>query len=373
MILGSGTMQVPLIARASALGHFIIVVDIDENAPGNKYCNRFLKINTHDKESICKASIENNIDGILTTSDYPVRSVAYVSRVLGLHNLNENVAQLCTDKYLIRKHLAENGFKVPEFRIIQGPDDFPSDLAFPLIIKPIDSSGSRGVKRINNLCQFKEAYNYAKRFSFSGKVIIEEFIVGREFSVETLTQDYVTHVIAITEKTVKGLNDDFFVEIRHVIPAAVSDQENRLITSTVKEVLKSTGLNDSSSHTELKLINNEIYIIEIGARLGGDYITSDLVPLSTGVDMMENIIRISLGLKIDPAHKHSNYAGVQFADSSNYHKIKAFINKRHSSLKKYQLEEYRELALENSFCRLGYFIVSASNLTELLELLDFKI
>jgi carbamoyl-phosphate synthase large subunit len=373
MIIGAGTMQVPVIERASQMGHFVISIDIDENAPGNKYCNTSLKIDTHDLFSISEAAIENNIDGILTTSDYPVRSVAYVSRKMGLHGLTEQAAQLCTDKYLLRKHLSKHGFRVPGFLIINEYKSLTAELTFPLIVKPVDSSGSRGVNKINYLNQLKEAFNYAKSFSSSGKVIIEEFIEGREFSVETLTQDHLTHVIAITEKTVEGKNSDFFVETRHVIPAAITDQEYCLISSYVTEVLKSIGLNDSSGHTEVKLYNKEVWIIEIGARLGGDYITSDLVPLSTGVDMLENIIRISLGLRIDPIHKHSSFAGIQFADSNNYYKIKAFIKKQHSSLKKYHMEEFREIALENSLCRLGYFIVSSSDLGELLDLLDLKI
>lgn len=373
MILGAGVMQVPAIVRASELGHYVITVDRDAGAPGNKYGNKFLKISTNDPEGIYSAAVENNIDGILTTSDYPVRSVAYVSRKMGLHSLTEQVAQLCTNKYLLRKHLADHGFKVPGFRIIQDIDSFPAKFTFPLIIKPIDSSGSRGVKKVHDQSQIKEAFNYAKKFSLSGKVIIEEFIEGREFSIETLTQDNVTYVIAITEKSVQGESDDFFVETRHIIPAAITNKEGVLISSKVKEFLNSIGLNDSASHTEIKLNNNEIWIIEVGARLGGDYIASDLVPLSTGVDMIENVIRISLGLKIDPVHKFSNYAGIQFVDSQNYYRIQAFINKCHSLLKNYNIEEYRELPLENSFCRLGYFIVSASNRSKLLELLDFKI
>lgn len=373
MIIGAGMMQVPIIEKAIGLGHFVITVDRDENAPGNSYCNKFLRIDTHDKEGIGVAAAENNIDGILTTSDFPVRSVAYVSKKMGFHGLTEKAAQLCTNKYLLRKHLETSGYNVPQYHIIDKMNDKIGRLVFPLVIKPVDSSGSRGVKRVHNETELQTSYEYTKSFSSSGKVIIEEFIEGREFSVETLTQNYITHVIAITEKTVKGKNDDFFVESRHVIPAAVTKKERELISSTVKDVLKSIGLNDSSSHTEVMLNNKGVWVIEIGARLGGDFIASDLVPLATGVDMLENVIRISLGVKIDAVPRYARYAGIQFSDSLNYHDIKAFLTKEQPHIEKYYLEEYRSIELENSFSRLGYFIVSASDRNELLKTLDCKI
>lgn len=372
MILGAGLMQVPIIKKAKELGHFVITIDRDKNAIGNKYAQCPLEIDTNNYVEILEAAKRYKINGILTTSDFPVRNVALVCDKLNLTGPKVKATEICTDKYLMRKHLFENNFNVPKFSLIEKTEDIDEVDFYPAVLKPLDSSGSRGVKLVKTKKDLISSFSQSLKFSRSGKLIVEEFIQGKEYSVETLSQNGKTHVIAITEKTIKGSEDIFFVEDRHVIPANLSPKDEKLINKSVTKLINSLNLGDSATHTELKINENGLYFIEVGARLGGDFITSDLVPLATGVDMLDNIIRISLGEKVQATKTKNMYAGVQFLNSVNYEKANNFINVNKNILSKFQVEPFKDLSLESSFSRLGYLIAVSETRENLNYILDFR-
>lgn len=372
MIIGAGMMQSPVIEKAKELGHFVITIDRDINAIGNKFSDCPLEIDTNDLDRILEVSRVYEIDGILTTSDSPIRVVAAVCDKLFLHGPNNYAAEVCTNKFLMREHLSKNKFNFPKYKIIRGIEDISNIDFFPAVIKPVDSSGSRGVKKINSIKELTSTLPYTQSYSRTGSVIVEEFIDGIEYSVETLSQYGKTHIIAITEKTVKGKDQLFFVEDRHLIPANLDEEEIKLINETVKRLIESLDLGDSATHTELKVNKRGIYVIEVGARLGGDFITSDLVPLATGVDMLENVIRLALGesIKIDP--KRFRFAGVQFINSENYESVYNFMQNNSMQYEHFKIEPFVETELESSFDRLGYFIASSDNRRSLINILDLK-
>ncbi len=372
MILGAGMIQVPVIEKAKDNGHFVITVDRDINAAGNKFADVALELDSNDFDGILNAAIELKIDGILTTSDLPVKVVAKVCDKLGLSGTNIYASEVCTNKFAMRVHLAKYGFFTPKYKLLEVFDDISEIDFYPAIIKPLDSSGSRGVKKVRNSVELLDAFPMALSYSRAGKVIVEEFIEGKEFSVESLTQNDVTHIIAITEKTVKGKEGIFFVEDRHVIPANLSEQEIILVHQHVLKLIQSLNLGNSASHTELKMNKNGIFIIEIGARLGGDYITSDLVPLACGVDMLQNVINLSLGLPINATITHQKFAGVQFITPLNYAVAIKFIEENKSLMVKYHIQAFKDAELENSIDRLGYLIASKSSREELIRILDFN-
>lgn len=372
LILGASEIQIPLVLLAKELGCFTIVADYNPNAPAFEYADKKLIISTNDAPRLLKAAIDDKIDGVLTTSDYPVRSVAYICDKLGLSGLTIKSSILCTDKYLLRQHLAQNQFLVPQFKIIK-PNETVYDVDFfPCVIKPVDSSGSRGVQKVNNLAELIEAYDQALKYSNSGAVLVEEFIEGDEFSIETLTQNGDTTIVAITGKTIVGDKGIFFVEDRHVIPAYISDKEESAISETVLNVIKTLNLGNSPTHTELKLNSKGIYIIEIGARLGGDFITSDLVPLATGIDMLENAINIALNKNINATKSIEKYSGIQFITSENYMLIENFLKYENPLIVKQLIKPFKDVQLKSSFDRLGYFIVQANSREQLNQTLNCK-
>ncbi len=365
LILGAGQMQVPIIALAKQLGHYTIVADYDPKAPGFEYADVKSTISTIDKEAVLELAKSEQVDGILTTSDYPVRVVAYVSEKLGLPSMSQKVAEVCTDKYQQRLLFKDHGINTPFFVQCDTNTDLTSFKDFPYIVKPVDSSASRGVERVNTVEQLSKAVEIACDLSRSGKAIVESFIGGKEFSVETLTQQGVTHIIQITEKLTRGEDKGYFVEDTHIEPARISEAEVESIRSEVLKAAKAVGVDNCPTHTEIKLWNGKPYIIEMACRLGGDYITSDLVPLSTGISMMENLIKLSLGETIDVEPKFQKWSCVQFLNEENYYRCKEFIETGDTHIRRSEVEKYKDGVIKSSLDRLGYIIFQSETKEEL--------
>ena len=377
LVVGAGIVQVPIIKKCKELGLRVIATDVDKNAPGMYFADIALSVDTYDKQATLKVAKQKNIDGIITTSDYPVRTVAYVCKNLGLKGISERAAEICTNKYLLRESLSKNNIPCPKYWKINNNNEvhaIKSEFSYPLIVKPVDSSASRGVTKVNDYIELKDAIKEALTYSKNGNAIIEQFLEGAEYSVESLTQNGKTEIIAITEKTTRGMNNSYFVEDRHVIPANISIKEKQKIESLVLKAIKVIGIDNCGTHTEIKLTRKGPIIIEIGARLGGDYITSDLVPLSTGVNMLENVINISIGCKINIEKTKSNYSGIQFINSGNYNFIKKYLEKIKSKTGyvRSELKEYKNNDLKNSLDRLGYYICIGNNSEELENILDYN-
>jgi carbamoyl-phosphate synthase large subunit len=372
LILGAGIMQVPVIRKANELNIYTIVIDYDENAPGVYYANEFHVISTNDVESVLSLAKRLNIDGILTTSDYPVNVVAKVAMELELPGMSVELAKLCTNKYFQRQFFSDHNINVPTYRLIESVNDLSLIDFFPCIIKPVDSSASRGVKMVHNREELFKQYPVSKALSKSNCVIVEEFICGREFSVETITQCKTTYIVQITEKLTTGENAGYFVEDTHITPARITPLERASIETTVYDVLRKMNVNNCPAHTELKLNEKGVFIIEVACRLGGDFITSDLVPLSTGVDMLKNLIMLSLGEKINIECLFNMPASIQFITPNNYVRCVNFINGQNPYIVRSEVFPFKKQEISNSNDRLGYIILNTPDM-ELMEQLLFYI
>jgi carbamoyl-phosphate synthase large subunit len=357
LILGAGEMQVPVIRKANELGIYSFVADYDPMAPGFSYADQKVYVSTNDYDGILSVAKQFQVDGILTTSDFPVNIVAKVSQELGLSSMSESVAAICTNKFKQRVIFRNSSINVPFFRLCSKPEDVGDLNNFPYIIKPVDSSASRGVKKVFSKTDLQEHFSDALNYSKIKNVLIEEFIEGREFSVETFTRKNITSIVAITEKLVIGENQGYFVEDTHIEPARISPEEKILIEREVKKAIETIGLNNCPTHTEIKLNEKGAFIVEIACRLGGDYITSDLVPLSTGVDMLGNLIRISLGEDIMVIPSLQKHACIQFLNSKNYDRCKSFIESGDRHIVRYEIKEYHNREIKNSLDRMGYIIL----------------
>lgn len=369
MILGAGIIQIPVIRKAKELSYHTIVVDYDEQAPGIQYADEFYNISTNDKRQVLALAKEKKVDGILTTSDYPVNVVAYVSHALGLPGMSEKLAEICTNKYLQRSYFLEHQINVPRFRLITFFDALTEVDYFPCIIKPVDSSASRGVKKVDTLQALQDQFAETLRNSKSGQIIVEEYIEGKEYSVETLSQHRKHHIIQITEKLTIGEDQGYFVEDTHIEPARLSEDVRRQVECSVFEILDKLQVDNCPTHTELKINKKGIFVVEVACRLGGDYITSDLVPLSTGVDMLDNLIKLSLGVNIDVSSRKKGVAAVQFLNDKNYERCVAFIEKENPSIVKSEVYPYESHLIKDSLTRLGYIILHTDSQDEMRDIL----
>ncbi|MGF3075661.1 ATP-grasp domain-containing protein [Facklamia sp. P12955] len=303
MILGASILQIPAILKALEMGLDVVAVDMNLNAEGFKIKGITKEIiSTIDKELVYEAAVRNNIDGIITlASDLPMRTVSYVANRMNLVGINEDTAMKTTSKKLMRETLLKHEIAIPEFGIASSLDDAIhllnqfNNSNNKYIFKPVDSSGSRGVYLLETTTieECKKAFEYSVYFSKTQKVIIEEYMEGKEVSVETFAIKGDCHVIQITDKLTTGAPN--FVEMGHSQPSNLPSATQQQIIELAKEANKALGINNGPSHTEIIVTDQGPKIVEIGARLGGDNITTHLVPLSTGVDMVEASIKLAIG------------------------------------------------------------------------------
>jgi len=318
MILGASILQLPAIEMAIELGLSTVVLDMNPEAIGFEVPGVIKEvISTVDIPAILEVAKEHKIDGIMTlATDMPMRAVAAVASEMGLIGIDEETALKATNKAEMRAALKAGGVPIPRFFRVTNEDEYRGvvkQFTAPFIVKPADSSGSRGIYVVQNItCQedVEEAYYYSRSFSNIGEVVVEEFMEGQEVSVETISIDGICHVIQITDKLTTGA--PHYVEMGHSQPSRHSPEVILKIAEVAKAANKAIGIRNGPSHTEIIITSEGPKIVEIGARLGGDNITTHLVPLSTGVNMVECCIKIALGERPDIEQKWNMGSAIRY-------------------------------------------------------------
>lgn len=300
MILGASILQLPAIEKAVEMGLKVITLDMNPEAVGFSVPGVVKEvISTIDIDAAVEAAKRHHIDGVMTlATDMPMRTVASVAKECGLVGVSEETAIKATDKSVMREALRTAGVPVPKFFRVASINEFKAavdNIEGSFMVKPADSSGSRGILKVEDRTDLQSAYEYTKQFSHNGIVVVEECMVGPEVSVETLAVDGEIHVIQITDKITTG--SPHFVEMGHTQPTRLDCAEEIKRVAIAANI--AIGIENGPSHTEIIVTKDGPKIVEIGARLGGDCITTHLVPLSTGVNMVEACIRIALGEKPD--------------------------------------------------------------------------
>lgn len=361
-VLGANEPLLPFYRQAKKLGYEIIGIATQEGAVCRKYCDRFYPVSFKDKEKvleICKQEKINGITSFSLESALPV--VAYISEKLNLvSNCMESIELTCS-KFNQRQALEKKGIPVPKYYLIDEIEDLEKvKCNYPVIVKPVDSGGSQGITKVDSFDNLVPAYEYAKDYSRSGKVIVEEFIDGREFSVEYISHEGRHYFLQVTDKVTSGAPR--FVEMQHHQPANIPENVKKRIQLMVENALDALKIENSASHTEIKLNDEgELYIIETGPRMGGGYISSDLVRLSTGYDFVKGTIELSLGNFTVPEITQSQYSGVYF-----YSKLAPHIGdiiKNHEKWKdiiEYEYSEEPLMEVQSNADRRGYFIYQSS-------------
>lgn len=297
LILGAGYLQVPGILKAKEMGYYVLVADKNPNALGFKYADQCIYVSTIDTKGVIEVSKANKIDGIMTlASDRPVNTVAEVSKEMGFPFMTPEDALLATNKDAMRLRLKSKGVPIPKFEVVHNLNEFNkavSEFGREFIIKPADNSGGRGINLVKDPKDAEAAYQYSYQCSNNGTVLIEEYMRGHEVSVESITQLGKTSIIAITDKLTT--EEPYFVEIGHTIQSSLSFDMKEKIKDIAIKTINAVGVVNGPSHTEIKITEDGPKVVEIGARLGGGNITSDLVPLATGIDMLELSIKLAMG------------------------------------------------------------------------------
>lgn len=299
-IIGASYLQMPLIEKAKEMGYVTHVFAWAADDYGERAADFFYPISIIEKEQIAEKCKEIGIVGICSiASDLACVTVNYVADKLGLVGNSLECTQNSTNKYLMRQIFEKNGDPSPKSIVFDDQMDINSlCLNYPLIVKPTDRSGSRGVRKLENDENLKEAISNAIALSFEKKCVVEEFVEGDEYSVEGITYNGKHHILAITKKYTTGAPN--FIETAHIEPAPLEIGIKKRIIEVVTHALDSLGIKNSASHSEIKIDRNgRIKIIEIGGRMGGDCIGSDLVKYSTGIDYVKAVIQVACGEEPD--------------------------------------------------------------------------
>ena len=314
LIIGASILQLPAIKKAKEMGLFVAVADYDPHAIGIPYADVYYNVSTIDAQGVYQAAKEFQADGIMTlATDMPMRSLAYACEKLGLVGIAYDTAVKATDKGEMIKAFEASGVAHPFYRIARaGMPEKTDDLVFPLITKPTDNAGSRGVMLVHNQEELAQALSYSSENGRNGDVIIEEYMQGPEVSVEVMVTGGVPHVLQITDKLTTGA--PHFVEMGHSQPSRLPPDTQENIRDLASRAALSVGIENGPAHVEIIVTKDGPKMVELGARMGGDCITTHLVPLSTGIDMVKNTIKIALGEQPDLQRTLDKGAAIRYFD-----------------------------------------------------------
>ena len=376
LVFGVGELQRSIILRAKLKGLFTIGIDPCADAVCKDEVDAFEIVGGQDFEGTCAVVEKYGVDAIVTAAtDKPLVMMARVAEKYGFPFYSIETAQWSTDKYQMKQRFLEGGVPCARGRLIAKVEE-ADDLYYPLIVKPRDNSGSRGVKLCRNKEELHEAMQEALQYSHLDTVLVEEYIEGQEYSIEGLHYDGKSEVIQFTEKTTTEF--PYNVELAHKQPANLTETQKNDIRELVSKIAKCMHFENCPSHTELKINERGIFIIETSPRLGGDYITSTLVPLSTGINMEDQLLNIALGEKVDTqTGRVEKASGVcffclpegivkkidpQINDVTTWSGIYSF------ELKLKESDEVHQIT--SSLNRYGQFVVQANTRLELDYLMD---
>lgn len=312
-IIGASYLQKPLVKKCRELGVYSICFAWEDGAVCKDLCDKFYPISTIDKEAILRACQEEKIDGITTiASDVATLTVNYVAEKMGLIGNPDKYSETATNKYLMRQCFMEHNVPSPKFCLTDGSvPELVKSFTYPVIVKPTDRSGSRGVEKVEKVSDLKDAIDRACKESFQKRAVIEEFVEGREISVESISFKGKHYILQITDKVTTEA--PFFVELEHHQPSSLPEDIKAKVRAIILNALDALHIQYSASHSELKITKDgDIRVIEIGARMGGDFIGSDLVKLSTGYDFLKGVIDVAFGEFSEPKLTGNKCSGVYF-------------------------------------------------------------
>ena len=375
VIIGANAFQNKLIEKAKEKGYETHVFAWESGDIGETTADFFYPISITEKEKIfeqCNHILPSGICSI--GSDLAVPTVNYVADKLGLIGNDLICSILSTDKYEMRKTFVKNNLPTPKFCLWEEGNTIKiNDMKFPLIVKPTDRSGSRGVTKVTDIDEVEKAIKYAQEVSFNKKIIVEEYVDGEEYSVEYISFKGKHYFLAATKKFTTGA--PYFVELAHCQPAKIEGNILRNIKKTLEAAFDALHISNGASHSEVMICpDGNIKIIEIGSRMGGDCIGSDLVPISTGYDYVGMVIDVACGRPLSVDHKESKkIAFIKFIlsekDIQDLRRVKMTFSEQIKEIN-FNEQNKENHSCNNSAERSGYYIMEFDKWEEMIEVCE---
>jgi biotin carboxylase len=290
-ILGGSSLQLDLILEAKKMFFYTIVLDMDKDCVGSKWCDEFLHINIADKEAVLQKAKEYKIDVVLTSAtELGNLTACYIGEKLGLNTNSYQTALATTNKILMKEILVKHNIQTASYMVVNNLQEIHRDI-FPCIVKPADSSAGRGLSYCTQRDCFAKALEKGFKYSATKELLIEEYIEGEQFSIETISCNGVHQIVAINREFIHDLPN--IMEVSHTIPAQIDRQIEANLELLVPKILDSFHIKYGAAHIETRIKQNgEIYVIEIASRTGG--MRSEMINLSFGINYSQLLLLASL-------------------------------------------------------------------------------
>lgn len=300
MIIGGGLLQAPVITTAKKMGYQVIVTDYNPDAIGMKDADIPIVMSTRDVQGSVRVAKRQNeitpISGVLTVGTDASMTVAAVANALNLPGIKFDDAEAATNKLKMRMRFKEHNIPSPAFLPVWTLSDAKKGckiLGYPVVMKPSDNMGARGVMRIDNANQVADAFKFAKSASPSGELIIEQFMDGPELSIDAIVFDGEITITGIADRIIEYPPN--FVETGHTMPSQLKIDMLEDACDVMRRGIKALGITTGAAKGDIKVTGSGAMIGEIAARLSGGFMSAYTYPLSSGVDLMKAMIEVSLG------------------------------------------------------------------------------
>ena len=302
LIVGGGVFQVPAIKTAKSMGLKVAVTDYNPEAEGMLLADYPIEVSTRNINLTVNMAKQFHracpLDGVLTVGTDASQTVAAVADALNLPGIPFEVAERATDKIKMRQVLKNKNVPVPDFRPIWTLEECREaikDLSLPLVIKPCDNMGARGVRKIESLDELTPAFREAKEASISGKLILEEFMEGAELSLDALVFEGNIYITGVADRIIERA--PYFVEVGHTLPSTLPADQQAQAVEVFKQAIFALGIDIGAAKGDIKITPEGPKIVEIAARLSGGWMSAYTYPLATGVNLYKAAIQIALGEK----------------------------------------------------------------------------
>lgn len=313
LVIGAGFLQDFVIQKAVSMGYYTLAVDADPEAIGFTHAHKHAVINIVDEKACLEYAKQEQIDGVLTAAtDYGVLTAAYIAENMRLPGLKYEVAQLIKNKYRVRKclyeHHVDDTEQAFEVDVETDIEKLAHKLTYPVMVKPCDGSGSRGASRVNNASDLSNACQFAMNGSITHRAEIESFIYGTEYGAESLVINGEIHLLSIMKKWMT--EPPYYAELGHAIPCGLPVDIEKKAKDCVTNAIKVLGINHGSVNMDMLITTDgKVYIVDIGARMGGNMIGPCIIPYGTGIDYVGAMIQNVVGDPVDlSVHEHKAVA-----------------------------------------------------------------
>ncbi len=307
LIISGGREALPIIETARGMGLGVVVSDGDEGAPGFELADEVINASTYDAHETLRLALKVNektpIHGVMAAAaDVPL-TVAAVGRGLGLPGPSLDSARIASDKFIMKEALRKRGVRVPWYAMLNDADDLEDiieERGYPLVIKPVDSRGARGVVRITGKIDARWAFVEARKNSPTGRVMAEEWIEGLQISTESVVAGGEVATPGLSERNYEYLERfaPYVIENGGDLPAAVSAAQAKAIDRVILGTARAFGIDDWTIKGDIVLGEEGPVVIEAAPRLSGGYFCTHTIPLSSGVDIVEAAILLALGTRV---------------------------------------------------------------------------